>query len=166
MTRRGSLAYYLAATVVGCFFASLFLFLALEAPLASTPRRAAADFFGFYFISVPYGVFAAVLSAAMLRWLTSALRWYRLSQWMLCGAAISTVLVVVLYLLGLVLSHSESELSLWATVFLGGPSFVVLGGVWPATLAGALTAVVLRRIHQVFQPRAAESANPGEPSAR
>jgi hypothetical protein len=159
MTRRGSLAYYLAAVAVGCFFASLFMFLSLGDFLISGPRRFAADFFAFYFISVPYGAFAAVLSAALLRRLMSALRWDGLWQWILSGAALTTVLVGLLYLIGWAASYSESGISMWEAFLLGGPFFLVEGGVWPATLAGALTAIVLRRIHLAFEPGGEETAH-------
>ena len=91
MTRRGTLAYYLTAIVVGCFF----LVLGVTAIGEGSLRFSTAglrDFFLLYFLALVYGSFTMLLFAFLLRrmahWLKWEPRWGRrwCGRFSCCGA--------------------------------------------------------------------------------
>jgi hypothetical protein len=171
MTRNGSLAYYLVAIVVGCFFMAVcdsFVFHVLEKP---EYHWSAQSFLSYYAASLLLGCWTALLFAFVLRRLTAALRLGRSWQWLVAGAVVSPGIV---WSLGwgaqflAILVHQGPE---WQTVpllliqmhVLMAPTAIVGGrfGTWEAAAAGAATAVVLLHIHRAFEPRAESESAPG-----
>jgi hypothetical protein len=165
MTRRGSLAYYLAAIAVGCFAQTVCLWLYYV--FTDHPHPGLLNL---YFLSLLTGSFAALMFAFFLR---LVLRFTNLqSGWQgsLAGAVLSLLLVW-----GAGSFATTFELAqqgpLWMAM-LGGPTAVALTSPWLAIPAGAGTAFVLWRIHRAFAPPPAASLSaelrknaPGEPHA-
>jgi len=167
MTRRGSLAYYLAAWICGCFFMSALVWLK---DLASAPHQLATPkgafgllFFCFYGLIL--GVFASLLGAFLLRRIAVAFRWTQAWQWALAGAVLAPV---VIGLLGgwwrRVMWHPRAP-PRWLSLMAFGPATVLDAGLWLAIPAGAATALVLYRIHRAFapQPEPLPFASPSQP---
>src|ERR1700722_605034 len=88
MTRRGTLAYYLAAWVIGCFVVSLLLWagdaLAGDFETASTLLTT-------YFFSLAFGATAVLLFAFLLRRWMRALGTHSLWAWSVSGAALASL---------------------------------------------------------------------------
>ncbi len=158
MTRRGTLAYYFAAIVVGCFFLVLGVTAIGEGSLRFS-GQGLRDFFLLYFLALVYGSFTMLLFAFLLRRMARWLKWERAVVWMFAGAALAPSLVWALFLLW------SRLLSQWALV---GPQvmwWMIFGGAigvaefahsqLAATVSagavGAATALVLHRIHRAFE---------------
>src|SRR5215469_17925078 len=75
MTRRGSLAYYLAAWVCGCFFMALTIWLGNE--VHPTVPRSVALLLVTYFFSLMFGAVTSLLFGFFLRRAASGLHWTR-----------------------------------------------------------------------------------------
>lgn len=149
MTRRGSLAYYLAAWVIGCFVVALMQW-AGEA--LAGELQTASILLTTYFFSLVFGAVAMLLFAFLLR------RWMRLLgthaqwAWFLSGGILSFLEIFAL-------SHAQSALLsirsgqfgeiLFAAILkaadaLSGRNF------WQAPIDGALTAAVLCLVDRAF----------------
>ena len=154
MTRRGSLAYYLAAWVCGCFFMSLAIWVKDLSSAASqiVTERGAAGLLFFYFYGLLLGLVTALVGAFILRRLMQLSRWARAWQWTLAGAVLAPLLMGAL---GLWWRHhfvrAGSAPGL-VSLIAYGPSIVLDAGLWLAIPAGAATAYVLYRIHRSFAP--------------
>jgi hypothetical protein len=169
MTRRGSIAYYLAAVVCGGFF----LVVALAAVGRSSLRISPPgyrDVFLLYFLSLAYGSFAFLLHALLLRLLARRLRWVSSWEWMLAGAMIAVALGWALHaawLHGLGQRALPGPPWLWHLIF-GGPVALVgmVKGPVSATLAmallGAGSATVLARVDRAFADGANAADGPAE----
>jgi len=166
MTRRGSLAYYIAAVVVGCFFASAGFFLAGQllrwhAGAAQTPGL--REFFFLYFLSIPFGGFAALLFAFLLRRLASLLRTRHPVAWAGIGAALAPALIWAAngLLEGLRTyggsSPTVTRLML-PLIWLCFGAEMLRPFWWVMIPVGIATALVLFAIHRAFEPRG-EAAN-------
>ena len=159
MTRRGTLAYYFAAIVVGCFFMALGITAIGEGSLRFS-GQGLRDFFLLYFLALVYGSFTMLLFAFLLRRAACWLKWERGVTWILAGAVLSPSLVWTFFLVW------SRLLSGWA---LGGPQvmwLMIFGGAIgvaefahshlaatiSAAAVGAATALVLHRIHRAFEP--------------
>jgi len=159
MTRRGSLAYYLAAWVCGCLFMSVGVWLpgGWESTHWTPSFKGAFGFVGSYFLSLVFGAFMTLLFALVLRRLTAILNWERLWQWVLTGAALAPLTVWTLALLGQAAGGREAQLNRWAVMllllFLGGPMDVFQRGLWVAIPVGVATSCVLYLIHRAFEPK-------------
>ena len=168
MTKRGSLAYYLAAVVCGGFFLVIALAGVGERSLRiSSPGF--RDIFLLYFLTLAYGSVALVLFAFLLRIIARRARWISPIEWMVSGAILACLLVWTMnatwiHWLG---KHAlPGPDLLWKIVFLGPVGLVGLSkGPVSATLAmalmGAGTAWVLARVHTAFEDSAAESPTGG-----
>lgn len=158
MTKRGSIAYYMAAVVCGCFF----LVVALAGVGQRSMRVSPAgfgDIFLLYFLSMAYGSVSLLLYAFLLRALARRIRWISVLEWMVGGAVLACV---VAWSLNAVWIHWLGQGSLpganvvWKIIF-GGPVGLVglAKGPVSATLAMALTGAgtgwVLARIHTAFE---------------
>ncbi|MFZ0212651.1 MAG: hypothetical protein WBE20_05170 [Candidatus Acidiferrales bacterium] len=153
MTRRGSLAYYLAAWVCGCSFISLCIW-------AKTSVAGSSEFGGLdgivgllfsLFYGLMYSAPAALLSAFLLRRAARLAKCDKVWQWMLLGTAIITLIFAALgWMGGLSQMHLERLLRYFIDVFSGGPSMVFKSGWWLAIPAGAATAWVLFRTDRAF----------------
>jgi hypothetical protein len=167
MTRRGTLAYYFVAIVVGCFFLVLGVTAIGEGSLRLS-SQGMSDFFLLYFLALVYGSFTMLLFAFLLRRAADWLKWERAVVWVVAGAALAPSLVWALYLVW------DNLLSRWALV---GPQvmwWMIFGGAigvaefahsrLAATVSagavGAATALVLHRIHRAFAPGKDPKASP------
>jgi hypothetical protein len=152
MTRQGSLAYYLAAWVCGCFFMSFTIWFGNE--LRPTVPRSIPLLFYIYFISLIFGAVMSLLFGFAIRYAASRMAWNRVWHWLAGGAVIAPVLT------GLVGAISASQLLKgnswrgWIFVPLMGPYLIAGGGrSWMLLLtspAGAATAWVLFRVQRAF----------------
>ncbi len=156
MTRRGSLAYYLAAVAVGCFFMALLMWLPLgREPARWAPRfEGASGFLFFYFFAIVFGSFTALVFGFLLRALAKALRWNGLWHWLFLGAVVAGVLNVGLRALGRSMESWSRAQTLAVSIAVGGPMFIPPQDWWRAVVAGIATAYVLFYIHGAFAPRA------------
>ncbi len=159
MTRRGSLAYYLAAVVIGCLFlTAAILIVAKSSTLHWNTGR---DFLLVYFLSVSHGWIAALLFAFLLRRSSGALAWNRSWQWLILGGCLAILVLSAWFLIPGTWAGSAYVMRwlLWLlpcgdalTGFAFGSSLKVL---LPAVfVVGAATAFVLYRVHHAFEPSA------------
>ena len=155
MTRRGSLAYYLAGWACGCLFMSLGVWLTRRwEPTHWTPGfRGASGFLGFYSLALVFGAFTSLLFAFLLRRIARALGWTRLWQWMLLGAALGGLLVWAISWAGRTLEPVAGRPELLVILFLGVPQWFPPRVLWMAVPAGAATAIVLVHIQRRFEPQ-------------
>lgn len=152
MTRQGSLAYYLAAWVCGCFFMSFTIWFGNE--LRPTVPRSVPLLFYIYFISLIFGAAMCLLFGFVIRYAASLMTWSRVWHWLAGGAIIAPVLT------GLVGAISASHFlkgsgwRAWIFVPLMGPYLIASSGRgWVLLLtspAGAATAWVLFRVQRAF----------------
>ncbi len=155
MTRRGSLAFYMTAVIVGSFFmsATYHVFaLATGAPL-DHPFR---DYFFAYFLTVMLSMLPLLLMAFVLRRLAIAFRWSVPWPWMLCGAALFLALVQALGRLGVALQSDRLVVEWWRmglTFLLAGPMLAILQPFWLPLPAGTATAFLLYRVHRAFDAK-------------
>jgi hypothetical protein len=161
MTRRGTLAYYLAAWVIGCFVISLMAW-AFAPPQEGVPLAAPARLLILYFLSLAYGavdmlLFAFLLRGAMRLWGT-----HSLGIWMLAGAALGAAVVRLLLwsgdaLVGASPPSGRGPLSYLLLAFWTAPNALRLAGIWQAPVGGALTGVVLCLVDRAFNRPAEET---------
>ncbi len=157
MTRRGSLAYYLAAWICGCFFVSLAIWLKdLAGPaIGFMNLRNAFGLLFFCFYGLVLGAISALLGGFLLRRLAVWAGWKRTWQWMVAGGILAPLLIAPLGWVWRDAAWHQKKLPkvLWLATY--GPSVVLDAGWWLAIPAGALTALTLYRIHRAFDPRPA-----------
>lgn len=159
MTRRGSLAYYLAAWVCGCFFMGATIWLANELHPVQPP--AVSFFLYIYFLSLMFGAVTALLFAFFLRRAANGMHWSSTWHWLVGGAILAPVLTA---LLGWTASShllQGSSWKLWICGPLISPYFVGFDHRWSplfAAPAGAVTAWVLSRVHRAFALPSSDSA--------
>jgi len=165
MTKRGTLAYYLAAWVIGCFVLSVMAW-AFAAPQEGVPLDAPARLLILYFLSLAYGavdilLFAFLLRCAMRLWATHAV-WI----WAAVGAVVATGMVRLLLWSGDLLVGSTPPtgrgpigyliLAVWTA-----PNALRRAGIWEAPVGGAITAIVLCLVDRAFnRPVEEADANP------
>jgi hypothetical protein len=155
MTRRGSLAYYLAAWVCGCCFMTLGAWLvAGEAINQNAPGlRSAAGFLVLYFFGLIFGLFPSLLFAFLLRRIMTGLGAQRLWVWLLVGAALAYPMLAGLGWIGRLPGRfGRPDGFLWMLLFAGyrsWPSAVLLAAI-PAATA---TSAVLFSVHRAFSQK-------------
>jgi hypothetical protein len=145
MTRHGTLAYYLAAWVIGCFIVALLFSIAGDSVRVSL-------FLMTYFFALMGGVASLLLFAFLLRRAMRYLNTHNLAVWAVMGTAIFSALV---YLLALA---SEKRPEAWwigvpltvCNFILGGAEAVRRTGFWQAPIDGAATAVILCMVDRAF----------------
>ena len=164
MTRRGTLAYYFAAIVVGCFFMVLGITAIGEGSLRFS-TAGLRDFFLLYFLALVYGSFTMLVFAFLLRRIAQWLKLTRTFAWSAAGALLAPSLVWALFF---VWSRFLMERALvgpqvvWWMIF-GGAIGVAefaqsnLAAAISAAGVGAASALVLHRIHRAFEPGADET---------
>lgn len=150
MTRRGSLAYYLAAVVCGSFFFTLAQFLIGREN--SDFSNWARDFLFAFFIGTIFGCVPQLLAAFVLRRLATPLRWTKAWHWAIGGAGVYLLVLIVLGLLGGVFDRVASgwRFASFGLYLFGQANMSVHGAMWQALAAGALTALVLFSVHNAF----------------
>ncbi|HXN21431.1 MAG TPA: hypothetical protein VOA41_01655 [Candidatus Dormibacteraeota bacterium] len=159
MTRRGSLAYYLAAWVCGGLFfaATSFITAPRNSVYGLTPDT--RGFLVASFFVLAYGWVFTLAFAFILRRLASVLRWHRPWPWTIFGGALALAFALacsalpVAWLLrsswlrslaGLFELNASSGASLSSRSALAGLATI---------LAGMLTAFLLFRVDRAFSPR-------------
>lgn len=157
MTRRGSIVYYLSAWILGCFFASLLLWIKdILAPTLHAPlSRSAVGLLFFYFYGLIVGALPALLAGFLLRIIMGALQCKTPWHWAAVGAILAPVLVFILGIWGgpaEALQHPGLRLAALLTL---GPRLVLDEGWWLVIPSGAATAYLLCRIQRAFAPQQA-----------
>jgi len=149
MTRRGTLAYYLAAWVIGCFVVSLLEWTG-EALTGTIPPI--SSLLTTYFFSLAFGAVAILLFSFLLRKWMRLLGTHNLWAWLASGAALGLLLIAALI-------HGQSALLSIRSGEFGEFLFGVvlkaadaLAGrnLWQAPVDGAITALVLRLVDKAF----------------
>jgi hypothetical protein len=153
MTRRGSIAYYLAAWACGCVAMSALLWLNERLAGAGLLSAGGQDFLLVTFDALIFGAVPALLGGFALRHLAQALRFEHAWQWIVAGGALAPTLFAFLSWLARTLERSP-----WGMV--GARDFLFLGaetvmraGWGLAIPAGAFTALILYRTNLAFSAR-------------
>ena len=150
MTRRGSIAYYLAAAVCGSFFlAASYYGYFLWA--GSSSQHWGRDFFFLYFFGLLFGVVPLILSAWALRRVAAWLGWRQGGQWLLAGTGIFVTVIWGLGRLGIALTDAVFPGVMTLMPLLGGPMFAALYPPWIPLPAAIATAWVLHSVHRAFE---------------
>jgi hypothetical protein len=145
MTRRGTLAYYLAAWVIGSFIIAL-MFLFAAGPIAASALL--ID----YFFTLIAGLIGLLVFAFLLRLAAGLLKTHNLWIWTLLGAAI----FVALIFLGALVSQKQPSawqsgtLGTISTMIFQGAEAVRRSGLWQAPIDGAATAAILCLVDRAF----------------
>ena len=151
MTRHGSLAYYLAAWVCGCFFMSFIIWIGNE--IHPTVPRSILLLFYIYFISLIFGAVTSLLFGLVLRYAAALMHWKRVGLWLVGGAIIAPALTGLLGTISASHALQGSGWRVWIFVPLFGPYLINGGHGWMVLLtipAGMATAWVLYRVHRAF----------------
>jgi hypothetical protein len=155
MTRHGTLAYYLAAWVIGCFIVSLPIF-ASGTGIGQVLR--ASMLLETYFFALIFGALDALLFAFLLRRSMRLCGTHALWIWIVAGGALAFVLVFVLGKAADVWNFWESTSfkpdegvigSLMALI-LFAPETLRHAGLWQVPIDGAEIAVVLCLVDRAF----------------
>jgi hypothetical protein len=156
MTRRGSLAYYLAAWICGTVFMSICVWareVFRSSPAESAlPKQAAIGLLFVCFYGLLLGAVAALAIAFLLRVIMKRLAWRGTLQWMAAGAVLTPAVILALGYGGLAVSGQQLLKTPVMTFISIGPATVLSAGWWLAIPAGAATAYVLFRIDRAFAP--------------
>ena len=168
MTRSGSLAYYLAAWICGCFF----LALAVWAHAAAAGRATLAGSSGasnlltVYFFSLVFGFIDSIAGAFVLRRIAIAAHFRRAWQWFIAGAVLAPVEVFALARWGDAMQWKPGNIPSAWMFFVLAPMIVEREAAWLAAPAGGLAALVLYSIHKAFGSNAGKAGDtPASPSA-
>lgn len=158
MTRRGSVAYYLASWVCGCTFIGILVWIA--SLFQSSASRATGLLFVVISLSLMSGAVASLLFGFFLRRTANGLHWNCAWQWVIGGAIIAPLLIA---LLGAIASPNAqgSGWRGWLFSSLSGAYMINGGHNWKLSLlaapAGAATAWVLFRIDRAFSKTYSET---------
>ncbi|MFZ0637551.1 MAG: hypothetical protein WA755_16055 [Candidatus Acidiferrales bacterium] len=166
MTRRGSLAYYLAAWICGSFFMSVEISLKDRLALVGAIIPVGARFLYFCFFALILGIAPSLIAALLLRRTMILVGRKRPILWTAAGALITAGLVITVggwarNSLGLIHSHAYPAELVFALT--GGLAFVAVEGWWLALPAGAATAYILYRIDRAFSPEQLANDQPAVP---
>ena len=149
MTRHGSLAYYLAAWVIGCFVVSL---LQWVGDAIAGDFMPASVLLTTYFFSLVFGAVAVLLFSSLLRLSMRLLGTHNLLVWLLAGGLLALLLIAgFIRAQGALLSVPPGPLGeLLIGVALKAAN--VLGGrnLWQVPIDGAITGLVLCLVDRAF----------------
>jgi hypothetical protein len=154
MTRQGTLAYYLAAWVIGCFVVA---FLAWAGEALAGEIHTASILLTTYFISLVFGAVSILFFAFLLRRLMRSLGTHALWIWFLSGASLAFLLIFAL-------NHARSQLAVLflSVIPLGEFGAIIFAAVfkfvdffsgrnlWQGPIDGAITALVLCLVDRAF----------------
>jgi hypothetical protein len=155
MTSRGSLAYYLAAWVCGCFFMALAFWLEARWPVRPSSDAVFRDvsFLGLCFFGLILGAVPSLLFGWILRKLLGFVRAENVWIWIVSGAALALLLIWILGSAGRLARDPRflpySALPIWPFLLVG-PLAVLEGSIWVSLPVGAATASVLYAVHRSF----------------
>src|SRR5260370_33558765 len=96
MTRRGSLAYHLAAWVCGSFFFAAARFIAAPKNLDYLLTPDTRGFLAAVFFILAYGWLFTLGLALLLRWLAKQLQWGTALPWSVCGWGMALPLTLLI----------------------------------------------------------------------
>jgi len=154
MTKRGSLAYYMAAIVCGSFFFTLAQFLiGRESGTSSSAAAWARDFLGAFFIGTIFGFVPQVVAACVLRGIAGPLRWTIAWHWAMGGAGVYLLVTMILGLMG---AEFDRIVGGWryansiGLFLFGQAGMAVHSGIWQTLVGGAMTSLVLFSVHRAF----------------
>lgn len=156
MTRRGSIAYYLAAVVCGSFFLAVsyygyFLW------MGASSQHWARDFLFIYAVTIPLALLPQMLAAWTLRRLARGLP-RRVWIWLSAGTVIWIALLWFVGQIGTAVHAAKvspewSNIKVAVMLVLVGPMYVAQQPLWIPLPAAAATAWVLYRVHRAFEER-------------
>ena len=159
MTSRGSLAYYLAAWVCGCFFMAVAFWLEMQFSRAASLQGTfqSVSFLGFCFFGLIFGAVPSILFGWTLRRLMKLFHVEIIWLWVAAGAALALLLIWSLGGLGHLLQNPRtlpySALPIWPFLVVG-PLDMLEGSLWVTLPVGAVTAAVLFAVHTAFERNA------------
>jgi hypothetical protein len=155
MTRHGTLAYYLAAWVCGCFFMSTAIFLRFtldphrDVPLSM--HGAVSNFWLFTFVGWIFGLGISLFGGFAMRRLMHAFHLESTGAWIVSGAILAPVIVLAFGYVGRVLQNSTAKPAQAYQYAFGQAGCVILdSGWWLAIPVGALAAFILFRVNRAF----------------
>lgn len=149
MTRHGTLAYYLAAWVIGCPVVALVFWLIESVQTGSASSSALLEICFFALMS---GALDSLLFALLLRRMMHGLGTRNAAAWGLSGAALSFVLVFALaWIFGkLPASMQQGPAYFLSSFVFTGPEAIWRSGWWQAPIDGAGIAAVLSLVDRAF----------------
>ena len=165
MTRRGTLVYYLAAWVIGCF---VMAFLQWLGDTLAGNFQTASILLTTYFFSLIFGAFAILLFAFLMRRAMRLAGTYALWAWCLSGAIMAFLEIEALIraqgpvLAILLLIHSGASGAVFFAAALEAAGSLAGRNLWQAPAGGAITAVVLCLVDRAFAYSSEMRAREGE----
>ena len=159
MTSRGSLAYYLAGWVCGCFFMALGFWFELQFSLSASLQRTFQNvsFLGFCFFGLIFGAVPSLMFGWTLRRLMKFFHRGGIWLWIAAGAVLAFALIWCLGSLGQILRAPRylpySALPIWPFLVVG-PLAMMEGSLWITLPVGAVTAAILFAVHHAFEQKA------------
>jgi hypothetical protein len=167
MTRSGSLAYYLAAWICGCFFLALAVWAHAAAAGHSLMRGSsgASNLLTVYFFSLIFGFLDSIVGGFVLRRVAIAAHFGRAWQWAAAGAVLAPLEIFALARWGDAMLWQPGNMPSAWSFFVLAPMIVEREATWLAAPAGALAALVLYSIHNAFGPKAGEALAGPDPAA-
>jgi hypothetical protein len=160
MTRRGSIAYYLAGIVCGSFFlaASYYGFFLWT---GASSQHWGRDFLYIYMLTIPLALLPQVLGAWALRRLARRFAWRSLALWLVVGPLIWLGVLWVIGQLGVAVQATRGTpgwyyAKLAAMFVLVGPMYAVQQPLWIPLPAAVATAWVLFTVHRAFEEQPEE----------
>ena len=167
MTRRGTLAYYLAAWVIGSSSVAVMLWI-ISTFGAAEESPSASIFLRIDFLSLIFGAPGALAFAFLLRQMMGWWGTHAVWKWVLAGAWLAIVPVLLLVPLYERFSRSMNfnpgSLGFLLALILAGPGLLSHSGLWQVPIEGAATAAVLCLVDRAFD-RLDEAADTQQPSA-
>jgi len=149
MTRRGTLAYYLAAWVIGCFVAALSQWIG-EARAGEI--YAASILLTTYFFALVFGAVAMLVFAFLLRICMRLLGSHALWAWLVSGGALALAETFVLIQVqsALVAVRPSGLGKILSAAVLSAANAVSGRNIWQAPIDGSVTGLVLCLVDRAF----------------
>jgi hypothetical protein len=158
MTRRGTLAYYLAAWVIGGFVVA---FLQWVGDAMAGEIHPASILLTTYFFSLIFGAVAILLFALLLRRTLRLVKSHALWMWLIAGAVVGLLEILALgHAQNALLSFRSGEFGeFFFAAVLNAADTLSGHNLWQAPIDGAITGVVLCLVDRAFA-RSNEAAEP------
>jgi len=160
MTRHGSLAYYLAAWVCGCFFATVAFWLDIHVLRIQSMQDVfnQVGFLAFYFFGLILGAVPSLLFGWGLRKVMKRFHTSGAWGWALAGAGLALLLVSILSGVAHLARDPRyvpySALPIWPFLIVG-PAYLAEGNIWLTLPTGFATAAVLFAVQRAFAQQSA-----------